>query len=82
MTLKTIIICIAIIFVIRIIYKFFLPVIGIYKTAQKAMKEMNRHQQQHMQNMQNERSSQSDANASYNKKPVEGEYIDYEEVKK
>lgn len=83
MTLKTIIICIAIIFFIRIVYKFFLPIFGIYRTAKKAMNEMKNHQNRHFDNYNAQQNPQNNQQSTQSSKgPVEGEYIDYEEVSK
>ena len=89
MTIKSIIICIAIFLVLRILFRFLLPVISIFTSAKRTMDQIRQQQQQAYQAQNNYQSQQqqrgsSAQNASKDKKPntsIEGEYIDYEEVK-
>lgn len=82
MTLKTIIIGLAIFFLIRIIFRFFLPVFRIVRSAQKTMNDMREQQNQYYQQTKQNSTTDTFNNTSQkSSKNVEGEYIDFEEVK-
>jgi membrane protein insertase Oxa1/YidC/SpoIIIJ len=76
MILRIILWTIVLTVVVRFIFNFLLPVIGITNAASQKMKEMQRQ----MDEMQR-RQEQQKASTQKKAEQIDGDYIDYEEVK-
>lgn len=76
MLLRIILWSIVLTVILRFISRFLLPVLGMTQMAQKQMQDLQRQ----MEEMQ-KRQQQAQANASKPKQELDGDYIDYEDVK-
>lgn len=76
MILKFIIWSIVLTLIVRFVFRFLFPVMTMTKVAQEKMMQM----QQQMEDMQRRQNAASQPKASA-KKNIDGDYIDYEEVK-
>jgi len=85
MTFKTIIGCILLFFVFRFLYRFLVPIIRVTRATQKSMSDL-RNQMQNMQNAQGfaqnqQQQAQAQPQAKKATPQIDGEYIEFEEVK-
>lgn len=76
---KFIITAVVLYFLVRFVFRFVLPIVQVTKQAQSNINDL-RSRMEAMQEQQGQ-SSQQFKSQSKNRQPIEGEYVDFEEVK-
>lgn len=76
MIFKTIIWLLIIFFLLRIVFRFFFPIIQITRMTHKQMRRM----QDQLKDMANQQAN-AESSTKRNKSSLQGEYIDYEEIR-
>lgn len=76
MIFKTIIWLLIIFFLLRIVFRFFFPIIQIIRMTHKQMRRM----QDQLKDMANQQAN-AESSTKRNKSSLQGEYIDYEEIR-
>ena len=65
----------------RLVFNFIVPVARTTRQVRKQMQDMQSHMQEQFRQQQQQQQAMNNATQGAPKRPIEGDYIDYEEVK-